>query len=110
MEVAATLAVILCFIVFAVVVILHIKRSQQYPYERRLRPRPLDSEIDVSWLVPTQYRGTNHNSFRSGEWGLILETRSIAMQSGRRVCWRIGYADGMIDWVAVCDVGNYETK
>lgn len=70
----------------------------------------LDSTINVSDIVPTQYRGVHPYSFRTGVWGDIVSTKSVSMLSGPRVCWLIEYEDGMTDWVAVCDIDNYETQ
>jgi len=56
-------------------------------------------------------KGTNHNSFRVGEWALITNI-VMGHTEGleKRLCYECLFDDGVVDFTAVHDKANYEIK
>lgn len=52
------------------------------------------------------YRGTHQYSFRSGEWGEVINIKGF--KGVGRWCYVVQYKDGVIDYCAVVDKNNYE--
>lgn len=66
----------------------------------------------MSCLVKTMLiRGTNENSYRSGEWGVVTGFYS-AIPEGLppRGVFQVTYSDGDIDYIPQADTHNYELK
>ena len=65
-------------------------------------------------IVKTEYhcakiRGTHPYSFRSGEWAEILTIQMTVLESGEaRAVFKCVYNDGVVDYIAMLDSGNYE--
>jgi hypothetical protein len=56
-------------------------------------------------------RGTNHHSFRSGEWARIIGVSFVAPEGmDFRPAFVAQYEDGKIDYIAFSDHANYEVE
>jgi len=56
-------------------------------------------------------RGTHIHSFRSGVFGKLIGVYSVTpIDCEQRMCYAVLYEDGVIDYIPVCDVEQYEIK
>lgn len=62
-------------------------------------------------IMPVKTRGSHAAIFRYNEWAELIGVVIIPQPSGeQRLCYKVRFDDGVIDYRPVSDANNYEFK
>jgi hypothetical protein len=75
--------------------------------ERKTHP----SSSEKIELIGVSITGTHPYTFRCGKPALITGVKSVCSEStDLRICYEVTFPDGVIDYIPLCDMHNYEMK